>query len=67
MIHQGITLYPFIYIFGGIHIQEGIGITEILNAIVERIPPPPETADKPFRALIFDRFALIPRRQKHRV
>ncbi|KAF2560635.1 hypothetical protein F2Q70_00014136 [Brassica cretica] len=47
--------------------KEGIGITEILNAIVERIPPPPETADKPFRALIFDRFALIPRRQRHRV
>ncbi|KAH0895546.1 hypothetical protein BRARA_B00294 [Brassica rapa] len=36
--------------------KEGIGITEILNAIVERIPPPPETADKPFRALIFDSY-----------
>ncbi|CDY40739.1 BnaAnng06020D [Brassica napus] len=36
--------------------KEGIGITEILNAIVERIPPPPETAEKPFRALIFDSY-----------
>ncbi|CAH8364166.1 unnamed protein product [Eruca vesicaria subsp. sativa] len=36
--------------------KEGIGITEILNAIVQRIPPPPETAEKPFRALIFDSY-----------
>ncbi|KAF8046914.1 hypothetical protein N665_3339s0003 [Sinapis alba] len=36
--------------------KEGIGITEILNAIVQRIPPPPETAENPFRALIFDSY-----------
>ncbi|KAF2616306.1 hypothetical protein F2Q70_00007231, partial [Brassica cretica] len=35
--------------------KEGIGITEILDAIVQRIPPPRDTADNPFRALIFDR------------
>lgn len=36
-------------------LKEGIGIIEILNAIVQRIPSPKETADKPLRALIFDR------------
>ncbi|XP_047315181.1 translation factor GUF1 homolog, chloroplastic [Impatiens glandulifera] len=36
--------------------KEGIGIAEILNAIVEKIPPPKETADKPLRALIFDSY-----------
>ncbi|GLU21501.1 hypothetical protein SLE2022_376350 [Rubroshorea leprosula] len=36
--------------------KEGIGITEILNAIVERIPPPCDTAGSPLRALIFDSY-----------
>ncbi|EXB62438.1 Translation factor GUF1-like protein [Morus notabilis] len=36
--------------------KEGIGISEILDAIVERIPPPQDTADKPLRALIFDSY-----------
>ncbi|KAE7997606.1 hypothetical protein FH972_002224 [Carpinus fangiana] len=36
--------------------KEGIGITEILNAIVERIPPPKDTAERPLRALIFDSY-----------
>ncbi|XP_041003487.1 translation factor GUF1 homolog, chloroplastic [Juglans microcarpa x Juglans regia] len=36
--------------------KEGIGITEILNAIVERIPPPKNTAERPLRALIFDSY-----------
>ncbi|CAN6563382.1 unnamed protein product [Malus baccata var. baccata] len=36
--------------------KEGIGITEILDAIVERVPPPAENADKPLRALIFDSY-----------
>ncbi|XP_062083722.1 translation factor GUF1 homolog, chloroplastic [Humulus lupulus] len=36
--------------------KEGIGITEILNAIVERIPPPQDTASRPLRALIFDSY-----------
>jgi GTP-binding protein LepA len=34
--------------------KEGIGIKEILDAIVERIPPPVGKADTPPRALIFD-------------
>ena len=34
--------------------KEGIGITEILEAIVERIPPPRGQRDQPARALIFD-------------
>ncbi|KAH0681142.1 hypothetical protein KY284_022227 [Solanum tuberosum] len=36
--------------------KEGIGITEILNAIVQRIPPPRDTAERPLRALIFDSY-----------
>ncbi|KAB2085357.1 hypothetical protein ES319_A05G394500v1 [Gossypium barbadense] len=36
--------------------KEGIGITEILNAIVERIPPPRDAAMSPLRALIFDSY-----------
>ncbi|KAH0971070.1 hypothetical protein GBA52_023226 [Prunus armeniaca] len=36
--------------------KEGIGISEILDAIVERVPPPADTADKPLRALIFDSY-----------
>ena len=34
--------------------KEGTGTQELLQAIVDRIPPPPDTADKPLRALIFD-------------
>lgn len=36
--------------------KEGIGIVEILNAIIRRIPPPQDTADRPLRALIFDSY-----------
>jgi translation factor GUF1, mitochondrial len=36
--------------------KEGIGIVDILNAIVERIPPPSDNAGKPLRALIFDSY-----------
>jgi GTP-binding protein LepA len=31
---------------------------DILNAIVARIPPPPDTSKRPLRALIFDRYIL---------
>jgi GTP-binding protein LepA len=34
--------------------KEGIGIEEILEAVVERIPPPGGEIDKPLSALIFD-------------
>jgi GTP-binding protein LepA len=34
--------------------KEGIGITEILEAVVERVPPPSGERDQPLRALIFD-------------
>ncbi len=34
--------------------KTGIGIDELLEAIVERIPPPKGSADSPLRALIFD-------------
>jgi GTP-binding protein LepA len=34
--------------------KEGIGTGEILEAIIQRIPPPKGEMDKPLRALIFD-------------
>ena len=34
--------------------KEGIGSEEVLEAVVERIPPPSGQRDKPLRALIFD-------------
>jgi len=34
--------------------KTGIGITEILEAAVERIPPPTGSVDEPLQALIFD-------------
>lgn len=34
--------------------KAGIGIEEILEAIIERIPPPPDTIDEKLRALVFD-------------
>jgi GTP-binding protein LepA len=36
--------------------KEGIGIPEILEAIVQKVPPPKDTVDKPLRALIFDSY-----------
>ena len=34
--------------------KSGIGISELLEAIVTRIPPPKDNADMPLQALIFD-------------
>ena len=36
--------------------KEGIGVDEILEAIVHQVPPPQDTMDKPLRALIFDSY-----------
>ncbi|KAI6691711.1 hypothetical protein NL676_019421 [Syzygium grande] len=36
--------------------KEGIGIRDILDSIVQRIPPPSDTIERPLRALIFDSY-----------
>lgn len=36
--------------------KQGIGIDEILEEVVRRIPPPPDNRHKPLRALIFDSY-----------
>ncbi len=36
--------------------KEGIGVPEILEAIVQLVPPPPDTVDERLRALIFDSY-----------
>ena len=36
--------------------KNGIGIDDILQAIIDRVPPPADTVEKPFRALIFDSY-----------
>jgi GTP-binding protein LepA len=36
--------------------KSGIGIQEILDAIIERVPPPAEPQDDKLRALVFDSF-----------
>nr|YP_002048733.1 GTP-binding protein LepA [Paulinella chromatophora]B1X3K4.1 RecName: Full=Translation factor GUF1 homolog, organellar chromatophore; AltName: Full=Elongation factor 4 homolog; Short=EF-4; AltName: Full=GTPase GUF1 homolog; AltName: Full=Ribosomal back-translocase [Paulinella chromatophora]ACB42523.1 GTP-binding protein LepA [Paulinella chromatophora] len=36
--------------------KTGIGISEILQAIVERIPPPVDAIEEPLKALIFDSY-----------
>jgi GTP-binding protein LepA len=36
--------------------KEGLGIDEILEAIVYLVPPPGDTVEKPLRALIFDSY-----------
>ncbi len=34
--------------------KEGVGIEEVLEAVVEYVPAPDDTSDKPLRALVFD-------------
>jgi len=36
--------------------KQGKGIDEILESIVHLVPPPPDTVEKPLRALIFDSY-----------
>lgn len=36
--------------------KEGIGVPDILEAIVQKVPPPKDTTREPFRALIFDSY-----------
>ncbi|MEM6519660.1 MAG: translation elongation factor 4 [Cyanobacteria bacterium P01_C01_bin.70] len=36
--------------------KEGIGVDEILEAIVQQVPPPQDTIEEPLRSLIFDSY-----------
>ena len=36
--------------------KTGIGIEDILESVVHLVPPPPDTTEKPLRALIFDSY-----------
>ena len=36
--------------------KQGLGIEDILQGIVDRVPPPPDTTEEPARALIFDSY-----------
>jgi GTP-binding protein LepA len=36
--------------------KTGLGVPEILQAIVDRVPPPPDTTEEPLQALIFDSY-----------
>jgi GTP-binding protein LepA len=36
--------------------KTGLGVEEILEAVVERVPPPQNTLEEPLRALIFDSY-----------
>ena len=53
--------------------KANIGMEDILEQIVELVPPPPDTADQPLRALIFDSYfdsyrgvgACLSRRRHH--
>ena len=36
--------------------KQGIGIAEILEEVVRRVPPPADNRGKPLRALIFDSY-----------
>jgi len=34
--------------------KEGVGVEELLRAVIEKVPPPDGETDKPLRALVFD-------------
>ncbi|KAJ2747659.1 Translation factor guf1 mitochondrial [Coemansia sp. BCRC 34301] len=34
--------------------KTGLGVEQVLPAVIEKTPPPPGSADKPFKALLFD-------------
>ncbi len=36
--------------------KTGVGVPELLEAVIERVPPPQQTEQEPVRALIFDSF-----------
>ena len=54
--HMGQHHQPSVALMSPPRHAQGIGIQEILEAVVQRVPPPAETLEEPLRALIFDSY-----------
>ncbi len=51
-VHEELALRPEDCLL--VSAKEGIGVHEVLEAVVRRIPPPPGSPDEPLRCLVFD-------------
>jgi len=39
--------------------KTGKGVEDVLKAIIERIPPPPASANQPLKAFLFDSLSVV--------